>query len=327
MKQLFLSLFCASALFCACSDKDKDDNIDDGVDQLDQASDFIKDNLDAAKQTFQRTVSNDPTVLTLDNGVKLTIPGGNVFTKNGTPITGEYTIEINTMLKPSDVFLSGTNTNYRGGYYLESDGFFHLNVLQNGESVDAITSQFLGISIPTDKANGTWTQIWEGVEVDDQFAWQEAADTVLNNDGRTDKGGVLSYNKNFSFEFKKIGWFNCDVYWSTGTSTTVTVTLTGQVGELAAFQGYTGDTFIFFKAKDSNVMAQLYTKINATTVKSYDNSMPIDTEGTLLAFSIKDGAYSYATKEIKIAADLQETLELQPITKEDILVALKALDK
>jgi hypothetical protein len=47
----------------------------------------------------------------------------------------------------------------------------------------------------------------------------------------------------------------------------------------------------------------------------------------LLAFSIKDGAYSYATKEIKIAADLQETLELQPITKEDILAALKALDK
>jgi hypothetical protein len=55
--------------------------------------------------------------------------------------------------------------------------------------------------------------------------------------------------------------------------------------------------------------------------------MPIDTEGTLLAFSIKDGAYSYVSKEIKITTNLQETLELLPVDKEAVYAALAALDR
>jgi hypothetical protein len=312
-----------SALFCACSNDD-----DDKVNKNYQADDFIQENLAKAKKTFQRQVSNEPQTITLDNGVSLTIPAGNVFTKNGVPITGTYTVEINTMLKPSEVILSGTNTNVAGGY-LMSDGFFNIDVLHDGQSVDPVTNDFLSISIPTEKEDGSWTYLWEGnVNDDEQFAWGEVADTLLAERPDVDKGGVLSYNKSFTFQFKKLGWFNCDVYWSGGTtSTTVTVVLSGQVGALATYQGNTGDTFVFFKAKESNVIAQLYTEVNATTVKSYDNSMPVGTEGTLLAFSIKDGAYSFAIKEITITADMQEALDLQPVTKEAVLAALVSLDQ
>ncbi|MDR1273139.1 MAG: hypothetical protein LBK12_01190 [Odoribacteraceae bacterium] len=325
MRHLFFSLLCASALFCACS---KDDNKGN---KNYQACDFIQENLNAAKQTFRRTVSDQPTELTLNNGVKLTIPGGDVFTKNGVPITGEYTIEVNTMLKPSQIILAGTNTNLRGRGYLESDGFFHVAVSQNGQPVDEFLKNYLSVSIPTDKDDWTQTQIWEGNgSAQEQFAWEEIADTVLNfNDNMPGEiNTVFSLNKNFSFQFKKLGWFNCDVLWSvTGTSTTVTVALTGKFGALADYLGYAGDTFVFFKGKGSNVLAQLYTMVNTTTVKSYDNSMPIDAEGTLLAFSIKDGAYAYATKEIKVTTNLQETLDLLPTTKEAVFAALEALDR
>jgi hypothetical protein len=323
MRHLFFSLLCASALFCACS---KDDNKGN---KNYQARDFIQDNLNAAKQTFRRTVSDQPTELTLNNGVKLTIPGGDVFTKNGAPITGEYTIEVNTMLKPSEIILAGTNTNFKGGQYLASDGFFHVAVLQNGQPVDQFLKKHLSVSIPTDKADGTYTYLFEGNgNEQEQFAWDEIAgiDTViLAPNGEINM--AFAEKNNFSFQFRKLGWFNCDIYLYATTNTTVTVTLTGQFGALASYQGYFGDTFVFFKAKGSTVIAQLYTGINASTVKSYDNSMPVDLEGTLLAFSIKDGAYSYATKEIKIAANLQETLDLLPSTKEAVFAALEALDR
>ncbi|MDR2129572.1 MAG: hypothetical protein LBP56_00140 [Odoribacteraceae bacterium] len=327
MKQFFLSILCAGALFCACSD----DNDDNDTSKNYQASDFIKENLAGAQKTFKRQVSDQPQTIALENGVQLLIPGGGVFTKNGQPITGEYTVEVTTMLKPSEIVLSGTNTNLISGLYLESDGFFHINVLHGGESVDPITSQFLTVTIPTDKEDGEWTYVWEGVvDKNDRFVWQEVPDTVVNAvDGERQGEWNMAFaqNKNFSFQFKKLGWFNCDIYWNMGDNTTVTVVLSGQFGSLATYGGGTGDTFVFFKAKDSNVIAQLYTEVNATTVQSYDNSMPLNAEGTLIAFSIKDGAYSLATKEIKITSGLQETLELLPVTKATVLTALKALDQ
>jgi hypothetical protein len=324
MKRLFLSMLCASALFCAC---DNDDN--DKIDKNYQADDFIKENLAGAKQTFQCQVSDEPRELSLANGVKLTIPGGDVFTKNGTPITGNYTVEAHVMLKPSDAILSGTNTNLGQGSYLVSDGFFRLDVLQEGQSVDLLTTQFLTISIPTEKEDGSVTFLWEGVEADSVFTWKEVDLEIIGDDERegVDKGGVISNNNNFTFSFKKLGWFNCDIYWNAGTSTTVTVALSGKVGSLAGYQGYEGDTFVFFVAKGDNVIAQLYTEVDETTVKSYDNSMPVGAEGTLLAFSVKDGEYSYTASEVMITADLQVTLELLPVSKEALLAALKALDR
>ncbi|MDR1273141.1 MAG: hypothetical protein LBK12_01200 [Odoribacteraceae bacterium] len=329
MKHLLLSLLCASAFTYACSNKD--DNTDPETDPEPdydvtyQASDFIRDNLAAAKTTFQCQVSEEPTELTLDNGVKLTIPGGNVFTKNGVPITGAYTLEINTMLKPSEVLLSGTNTNYRGGGYLVTDGFFHVNVLQNNVSVDTNLSEFISISIPTDKADGTSTWIWEGDVEDGQFAWKEPGADVVSRSVVIGPNIIFANNKNFNFRFKKLGWYNCDVLPPGGNQTTVSAELTGQTGEFSSFWGGTGNTFVFFVV--DSMLLQLYTEVNATTVQSYDNSIPVGMEGTLLAFSIKDGLYSYAAKKVKIIANLRETLNLLPVTKEELIAKLEELDK
>ncbi|MDR1414412.1 MAG: hypothetical protein LBI96_01250 [Odoribacteraceae bacterium] len=327
MKRLLFFALCASVCFCACSDDGVDNN--NGVDKNYQAKNFIKENLDRAKYSVTRTVSDQPTEISLDNGVKMTIPGGTVFTKNnGTPITGEYTVEIYTMLTPSQVILSGTNTNFRGGSYLESYGFFNINVLQNGQAVDQSMKQFINVSLPTEEDDYTWAQLWAGGDEDDQFAWEEVPDSLANAfiQGRDQDKGVVSFNKVFNFQFKKLGWYNCDVYWNVGNNTTVTVALTGRVGALADYQGYSGDTFVFFKAKASNVIAQLYTSVNATTVQSYDNSMPVGTEGTLIAFSVKDGECGLASREITITENQQETLELLPVDKETVLETLSALD-
>lgn len=314
-------MFCAGALCCACS------NEGDELEKHFQASDFIKENLAGAKQVFTCQVSDQPRTLDLGNGLTLSIPGGDVFTRDGVPITGEYTVEVLAMLKPSAVILAGMNTNWESGY-LESDGFFNVNVVQGGQDVDPVTLQFLPVSVPTEKEDGVVTLLWEGnVEDNGKFAWQEIADTLVNTLEDFDELAVFSSKGSFSFGFKKLGWINCDIFWEASEKATITVALTGQVGTLANYQGYDGDTFVFFKAKDMNVVAQLYTGVDATTVKSYDDSMPIGREGTLIAFSIKDGEYSLASKEITVNGGLQETLDLQPVTKEALLAAIEALDR
>jgi hypothetical protein len=295
------------------------------------AKQFIGENLANAKETFPFNTSELPKTFMLRNGVKITLPTGISFTKGGNPVTGALTLEAYGMLKPSDMILSGTGTNYKGpngNGYLVSDGFVFVNVKQNGESVDEDLSYPYGvdISIPTDKTDGA-TNVWEGEEADEALIWGDLNGELLWGNRNNDWNEVGVTNGSFSFNFGKLGWVNCDVLWRVGASfTTVKVTVTGKTGAWASYQGYSGDTFVFFVGKGYNVIAQLYTQLSATAVQSYDDSMPVDDEGKMIAFSIKEGEFAFASQDVKITANQQITLDLKPISKDDLLAAIKALD-
>src|SRR5690606_17085993 len=108
--------------------------------------------------------------------------------------------------------------------------------------------------------------------------------------------------------------------------TTVTVQVNNNPGSFANFRGFSGETFVFFCAKGSNVAAQLYTPDGPNKVKSYDNMMPIGVEGKMLSFSIKDGRYYYAEQEITISASQAVILSLTETSEAQIQNAINSLD-
>jgi hypothetical protein len=337
MKRIFISTLVIAVIFMTgCKKSNNNDDvvdIDDNVviDKNYNSKEFFKEF--SVKQAFNVNTTELPKTLTLKGGTKVTIKPG-TFTKNGTPITGAFTVELQEMLKRSDIIFSGTNTNHVSGQYLDSDGFIYIDVKQDGVSVDQTLAANLKIEIPKDAALERNPQLWEGAENigegEDQFGWNDFPKDGVNFNDREgqdfDFGWANNTGITFEFSLGKLGWFNCDIYWAGTNPTTVYVTLTGYKGNIASYQGYSGDTFVFFCGKGDKVIAQLYTP-HGEGVQSYVNSMPLGKIGKLIAFAIKEGKFYYASKDdVTITEDLTETLDLQESTKEHIQAQIEALD-
>lgn len=263
----------------------------------------------------------------LQGGTKVTIPA-NAFKMNGVTVAGNVVITAGEFLKRSHIVFSGTNTNHISGAPLESDGFIFLNASVNGTNVDKQLAAIIEIAIPT--TNTRATQIWEGVENVgnvNQMAWQAPQ-------GQGAAGGVVGViresspiNGFYNFDMGTLGWRNCDVFYADASpKTTVSVTLVNNPGAFATIMGLTGETFVFFCAKGSNVVAQLYNQNGPNTVKSYDSAMPIGAEGKYISFSIKNGKYYYAEQVTTITANQHITLNLAETTEAGIQDAINALN-
>lgn len=302
--------------FTAC----KKDRVEP-VSTIKTAKDFTA-KLGSQKETFKLNTSDLPKTLNLKNGTKITIQP-NSFTVNGEPATGDVTIETYEMLTRSAIILSGTNTNHISGSPLISQGFIYVGAKINGQEVDKYLQKPMSIKMP---AQGQpYTQIWEGVEQvgeANQMAWQAPKDAA--GQGLRE---VKAIGDEFAFDFGMLGWVNCDIFYNSGApKTTVRVTVLNNPGEMATFRGFTGETFVFFCADGDNVVAQLYTEDGPNQVKSYDNSMPIGSQGKLISFSIKDGKYYFAKKDVTITADMNESLTLVETTEATIQAEISALD-
>lgn len=318
MKKLNLTATLLISLigFTAC----KKNNVDP-INEVQTAKDFTQ-KLGSQQQNFTLKNSELPKTLSLSNGTKITIQP-NSFTMNGQAVTGDVVIEAYEMLSRSAIMFSGTNTNHISGSPLISQGFIFVDAKVNGQSVDKTLQKPLNIKIPAKGED--FTQIWAGVEnIGDinQMAWQAPGDAAGQNQRE-----VKSINNEFVFDFGQLGWVNCDIFYNaTAPKTTVKVTVLNNPGNMATFRGFTGETFVFFCANGDNVVAQIYTPDGANKVKSYDNSMPIGSEGKLIAFSIKDGKYYFAKKDITITADMNESLTLTETTEANVQAEITALD-
>jgi hypothetical protein len=261
---------------------------------------------------------------TLKGGTKITI-SANSFSWGASNSTAKVIIEAMEVLKRSDVLFSGTNTNHISGSPLASDGFIYLNASSNGVNADKALLKPIKISIPTTRAG--FTQIWEGVEKIDtakQMAWQAPA---IRPNGVGQNKEIIAKDAGFAFDMGNLGWINCDVFYSyANPKTTTRVQLINNPGSLASFRGFSGETFVFFCAKGSNVAAQMYTPDGANKVKSYDNVMPIGAQGKYLSFAIKNSKYYYAELETTIIANQNITLTLVETTEAQIQLAINSLN-
>lgn len=321
---LFTALIALFTLSVGCK---KQNSGDDNGSTVNTAKEFTA-KFGAQKQIKEINASSLPQTLTFIDGTKITFPAGSL-TKGGIPVTGNVTVEVYEVLKRSTVIFTGANTNHSSGAPLVSDGFIFVDVKANGLSVDQNLAIPIKIAIPA-KRDGA-TQLWQGVDQADkplvaaannQMAW--AAPRNANGVGMKEVSVAQSA---FTFDFGNLGWVNCDTFYSNASpKTTVRVEVLNNPGSMASFHAYSGETFVYFCAKGSNVVAQLYTADGANKVKSYDNSMPVGAQGRMFAFSIKDGRYYYAAQEITITANHNITLSLAESTETAVQAAISSLD-
>ncbi|RYU90719.1 hypothetical protein EWM62_08720 [Mucilaginibacter terrigena] len=331
MKKFNLTSVSVAALLllsAACT-KDKNDMGFVPTNPDGNAQQFVASNAPKT-QKVQIDASALPKSVTLKGGTKITFPAGSLNIA-GVAATGLVTVEAVEVLKRSDVLFYGSNTNHSSGAPLASDGFIYVDVKVNGTSIDANLAVPMEISIPA-KRSGI-TQLWEGVDQGGnplvagaaaQMAW------AAPRKGPNGQGGgkeVVAVDNNFTFNFGNTGWINTDVFYSySNPKTTVNVDLVGNPGTLSSFHSYSGETYVYFCAKGSNVAAQLYTTTGPNSVKSYDDVMPVGVEGKFLTFSIKDGKYYYGELESTIVASQHVTLTLTETTEAAVQTAINSLD-
>nr|WP_121271241.1 hypothetical protein [Pedobacter schmidteae] len=311
------------ALGVAC----KKENPDSNGNTTNTAKEFTT-KFGAQKQSKEINASALPQTLTFLDGTKVTFPVGSL-TKGGVPVTGNVTVEVYEVLKRSAVIFTGANTNHISGAPLVSDGFIFIDVKSAGASVDQNLAVPIKIAVPA-KRDGA-TQLWIGVDqaekplvaaANNQMAW--AAPRNANGVGMKE---VNASGAAFTFDFGNLGWVNCDTFYSNASpKTTVRVEVLNNPGSMASFHAYSGETFVYYCAKGANVVAQLYTADGANKVKSYDNSMPIGSEGRMIAFSIKDGKFYFAQQNITITANMNLSLSLTETTEAAIQAAISSLD-
>ncbi|UYQ91037.1 hypothetical protein MKQ68_13130 [Chitinophaga horti] len=314
-QSLFAAAIVVSMLFGACK---KEKSPETGATRT--AEEFLE-KFGAQEQSFSFNASALPKTITLAGGTKITIPAG-AFTRNGTPVTGALEVNVTEFLTRSSLIRSGVNTNHISGLLLESQGSLFIDVSNNGQAVDQALQAPLNIAVPA-KGDG-FTLLWAGVDTvqGNQFAWQAPP-----NNGQQQQRETKAVEGFYNFDFGQIGWVNCDIFYGNSSpKTTVRVEVLNNPGAMASFRASSGETFVFFCAKGANVVAQIYTPGGTNKVKSYDNSMPVGTEGRLLAFSIKDGKYYLAQKDITISAGLSEAVTLIETTEASIQAAMDALN-
>lgn len=312
IQQFLLGGALAMLVFTSC----KKDN-PPAVNDLRNAGDFIQKH-GPQKQSITFNTADLPKTIMLKKGTKITIPEGSL-TISGTPVAGPVTMEALEFLDRKDILLGGGNTNHISGAPLHSDGFIFLDFKSNGQSVDQNLSTPVNIAIPAKREGAT--QLWEGViDEDGQFGWAAPAQGN-QREAKVDAMG------DFRFDFGKLGWINCDIFWDyANPKTTMRVKLLNNPGAFANFRGFDGETFVFFCGKGSNVAAHIYTPDGADGVKSYDDMMPVGVEGRLLAFSIKDGRFYLAKKDIVITDGISETLTLAETTESAIQAEIDMLN-
>ncbi|QKJ30739.1 hypothetical protein HQ865_13580 [Mucilaginibacter mali] len=293
------------------------------------AQEFVASN---APKMQSKTInaSSLPQSVTFAGGTRINFPAGSL-TIGGAPVTGNVTVSVIEVLKRSDVLFNGSNTNHISGAPLASNGFIYVDIKANGVSVDHNLAVPMKVAIPA-KMSGA-TQLWEGVDQTGaalqpgaaaQMAWAAPRAGANGQNGVKEVGPT---NNEFVFDFGTTGWINTDVFYSySNPKTTVFVDLINNPGTLSSFHSYSGETYVYFCAKGSNVCAQLYTTTGPNGVKSYDNVMPVGVQGKMLSFSIKDGKYYYAEQETTIVADQHLSLTLAETTEAAVQAAISGLD-
>jgi hypothetical protein len=139
-------------------------------------------------------------------------------------------------------------------------------------------------------------------------------------------GSIKAGPAGFEFDFSNLGWINCDVYYGIDLpKTTMHVSVTNNPGNFATFYGTNGNTYVFLCLSGTNVAAQLYTP-EGIGVKSYDNTIPIGVTARILAFSIKDGHYYVAQKDIVTTTNETDALTLTETTADAIQADIDALN-
>ncbi len=282
---------------------------------MNNAEDFVN-RYGPQKQQFTMNTDDLPKTVTLQNGTKITVPQTSIQ-KNGNYVSGTITLEAFEMLKRSDIILGGINTNHYDGSPVNSKGIVSVNVVAAGKTADQTLTNLMNISIPS--AQGGYMKISRGNPNGNGtgfMSWGPEMVDSINSDGNA-----------YTFNTLKMGWINCGVFYLHEIPHgSLTVSLTNNPGEIATSRGESGNTFVYFCPKGSNVAMQCNVPSESGMVIVNDNKIPVGIEGRLIAFSIKDRKFYYGESSFTTSPVNEKSIELSELPSDELIGKIRELD-
>ena len=286
-----------------------------------QINKFFENNLDDVTQNISVSSSTSNQSFSSDKGIVYTF-GANTFINNlGSPVIGNFTIELVEALTKKEMMLLNRPTFTHSGELLVSGGVVYLNANQNGQQLSINDSDPVLVSIPTE--NYIAMDFFDG-SFDNQggFGWDESEDdTVFTNTNGNGQDSIFSENFfSFNFEIDSIGWINCDYFYnSTDPLTQVEVVLPD------TFNGNNSAVFIYYS--DINSVASLSDyDSDGTFDLGASYSTPVGMEVTFVVISESDGTFFYNFVSTTISQDHVEVISaLTSVTEAELEVLINSL--
>jgi hypothetical protein len=274
----------------------------------------------AKEQAFTVNLDADSAFIVGKQGTKITFPKSAFVTKDGLPVTGQIAITLTEIYKQSDMVLSDKPTT-SDGQLLESGGEICISAFLNGDTLRLARRKNILIQLPTSTRENDM-QLFTGSYNSGSFNWTPlttitATNPLTNQTWVTDSLPTSYYDASkYIFSVTKLGWINCDRFYSIPNKTTIEVQLTN-IGDMAHTEAY----LVF---KDINSVASFHEHSSAGQFIS--NDIPVGESVTIVAFSLKEGKQYFVMKEITITENLLVNMNLAETSENALRSALESLN-
>ena len=271
------------------------------------------------EQSFTINVDGESSVITGEQGTQITFPQSAFVTQNGTPATGQITITLTEIYNASDMVLSNRPTT-SNGQLLESGGEVYVAASLNGEPLRLAHRKNILLQLPASEVEDNM-QLFTGSLSSGVFNWTpletKTAPAPLTPTWTRDSLSTSYYDQsNYIFSVTKLGWINCDRFYSIPNKTKIEVEITNR--------GDMEHTTAYLVFKDINSVSRFYEHSSEGHLRSGD--IPVGEKVTIVAFSLKNGKEYFAMKEITITEDLFVHIDLEETTEEMLLTSLENLN-
>ncbi|MES2240221.1 MAG: hypothetical protein V4497_08195 [Bacteroidota bacterium] len=313
-------LFLAAFTFVSCDNQ----GIDDMPATAADFADVRTAALEKITQEFTIKAEDGATVLTSENGVKITI-NGNCLTKDGNPVTGNVDIQFvelfdkGTMLvtnKPTMGIMPDGNRNL-----LISGGEFFIKATQNGKAL--ATTCNITLQVPTSLTDGVdnLMTLWKGI-VDDEgnLAWEDARKADGTNGG---KGGVEAGQNSYYVSFGNFGWTNVDRFYSDPRPKT-TILADAPDG----YDNTNSSIYLSYDGEGQNALAKLDTYTAQGLFSEHYGQIPVGLACHVIFVTEDNGQWRYAIKGVTVQANDVYTFTMAETTvgtEAQLIAAINAI--
>ena len=288
-----------------------------GVTNFQNISD-LQNNLNPDSQVFIIDDTSSPFTISGANGTNINIQGSSIMSLDGNLYSGNVTATLKEFLTPNEMIKSGIQTS-SNGQILVTGGSFEFNLKGENDEELMLSSWTTNAAMPIN------------VELSNNFMnnmmYYSGERIVI--DGREQVNWNLTQGNEFSagdgfanFYGINVGLANCDVLFSsvvTGLGTQFSVLLDG-VSDYS-------NSIVWMYINDFPSVIQITSLLaNNEGFKTYDDSIPIGLNASLLGISIdEDGYLKFGTLDIQVQGDDIFTIPLDYGTIDDLKIIIENL--
>lgn len=284
-----LALSILTVVFVGCKDDDEPD-IPNAA-EFDQVQDIA---LAAETQTFTIDASAGTVQVTSEAGVVLTINGA-ALTKNGSPVTGNVTVEFVEIFDKGKMLVTNKPTmgEMADGKktLLKTGGEFFIRATQGG--VELETTQALTLLVPTTAVDQDMKLFIGDAADPENLVWkQDSTGGAGANKGVRGEGA-----NNYMVTFGNFGWTNVDKFYSDPRPKT-----TIQVAAPAGYNDGNCAIYLSYDGEGTNALAKLDTYFAGIFSEHY-GQIPVGLACHIIFTTCENGKWKWAIKGVTTTAN------------------------